>query len=317
MKALHLTYHAGCDRSIKYVAKKLNWQVETQYANWNYNISHNLAQEIWNIYKDFYNSFDLIIVSDTAPLARILLQNNFSKKIIIWVCNRFDYSDQATNKCSFPDKEYYKIFKDATRMSNVKIASYTEFEYLYAKKYKNIDIGDLTIKPCCFAENIDQVENNEKDYFFVPPYHNDTIFINLLDKCNSLGINCRSGRYNGPIELKNIKGMIHIPYAWSNLALFENLFLNNVYFIPSKKLIMEMSDKRNFFWSPPLDKELIEYSEWYNNENKNLFIYFDDWADLKVKTQNLELIKNTKRKIKEFVEVHNNKMINFWSKISQ
>ena len=103
-------------------------------------------------YKDFYYSFDLIITSDTAPLSRILLQNNYSKKIIIWVCNRFDYRDEATNTCSFPDEEYYNIFRRSTNINNVKIASYTEFEYLYAAKYRKINIGDLTIKPCCFRK---------------------------------------------------------------------------------------------------------------------------------------------------------------------
>ena len=89
MKILHITYHNGCKITLDYVAQSLRHEITTQFADWNYNIGHNRAIDVWNKHKDYYNQFDIIITSDTCPLARIFLQNNYSGKLIIWICNRF------------------------------------------------------------------------------------------------------------------------------------------------------------------------------------------------------------------------------------
>lgn len=319
MKILHVTYHTGCALNINYVCKQLNYNLETQFANWNYNIGYNRANEVWGKYKDYYNSFDIIITSDTAPLSRIFLQNNFSKKLIVWICNRFDYYDGATNDCNFPDPEYYKLIKSSLNKENVKFVSYTKFEHEYALKYRNIDLGNLVIKPCSFAEasanNLLLNNIDKKNTFFIPNYHNDSIFMDLHKKCNDLNINSYRGRYNGPLDLENFKGIIHIPYAWSNLALFENWFIGNVYFIPSKKFILELSKSGNFFWSPPFSINDLDLSEWYLPEYKDLFIYFDNWNDLKIKSNNLNLINDRKNKILEFSKLHNINTLNKWKEL--
>jgi hypothetical protein len=316
MKILHITYHEGCNLNINYVAKQLRFKLETQRASWNYNIGHERAVKIWNENKDYYNQFDVIITSDTAPLSRIFLQNEYKGKLIIWVCNRFDYVDQATNDCRFPDKEYYQLFDIATKKSNVKIFSYTPFEHLYAKKYRNIDWDEKIIKPCSFVEESDfksSFENvNKKELFFIPPYHNDTIFMNLKEKCNELGINSYAGRYNGPQDLKGLKGIIHIPYAWSNLALFENWALGNVYLIPSKSFMLNLAGQTNFFWSPPFPHEFIEASEWYLPEHKELFIFFDSWSHLRELTNYEWILEDRRKKCLEFSEKHNEKTLSIW-----
>lgn len=317
MKLLHITYHQGCKINIDYVCNQLGYDLETQIANWNYNIGHDRAKEIWDKYKDYYNSFDVIITSDTAPLSRILLQNNYQGKLIIWVCNRFDYVDQASNDCKFPDQEYYNIFKKSIGQNNVKIFSYTKFEHEYAQIYHSFSWDSEIIKPCSFYDNtpkeklsLDSIDRSST--FFIPPYHNDTIFMNLKEKCNKLGINSYSGRYDGPLDLKGIKGVIHIPYAWSNLALFENWSLGNIYLIPSKDFLIKLMKQGNFFWSPPFPIEYIESSEWYLPEHKNLFIYFNSWEELKELSQNNLLISEKKQHVTHFSELHTKKMLNLW-----
>ena len=61
-----------------------------------YNIGHQRAETVWNRHKDYFDKFDVIVTSDTAPLSRIFLQNGWRKPLIIWVCNRFDYCDYAS-----------------------------------------------------------------------------------------------------------------------------------------------------------------------------------------------------------------------------
>lgn len=317
MKILHITYHSGCDANLKFVAKQLGYEIETQWASWNYNIGHDRAKQIWDAHKDYYNSFDVIITSDTGPLSRIFFQNNFQGKLIVWVCNRFDYCDEGSNDCKFPDKEYYDLFRTGIKKKNVKVYSYTKFEHEYADTFKKVNWKHQIIKPCSFIEEKDFVsaipENIKKEEtFFIPPYHNDTILLNLKSKCDELGINAFSGRYNGPSDLKGIKGIIHIPYAWSNLALFENWSIGNVYLIPSKDFLFDLAKTGDFFWSPPFAKDFIESSEWYLPAHKDLFLFFEGWPQLITLSRNAALIAKKSQKVMEFSQKHTAETLVKW-----
>ena len=117
LKVLHISFHHGCQNDLEYIAQQLKFDLEFMtYSDDSvkgsdiYNITHDRALNNWNKNKDYYNSFDIIITSDTVPLSRIFLQNNFKKKLIIWICNRFDYAHQPdAKKIGFPDKEYFDL----------------------------------------------------------------------------------------------------------------------------------------------------------------------------------------------------------------
>lgn len=304
--------------NLDYVCKSLGYKITTQKADWNYNIGHNRAEEIWNKYKDYYNQFDVIITSDTVALARIFLQNNYEGKLIIWCSNRFNYSDEATNDCNFPEEEFYELMRSAKHRKNVKVFSYTKFEYEFAAQYKNVDLGTDMIKPCAFIE-----ENHagtafpdnivKSDTFFIPNYHNETNFMNLKEKCDQLGIPSYGGRYNGPSDLEGVKGIIAIPYAWQNLALWENWSLGNVYFIPSQKYFVKMTTQDNFWFQNVWAIHLIASSEWYLPAHKDLFMYFDSWDHLKKLTQNTALLEDKKKKVLAFSKNHSEQTLKKWS----
>jgi hypothetical protein len=326
MKILHISFHRGCQNDIQYVCDKLGLSLEFMEfddgitkTNARYNVGHKRANDCWNKYSDYFNSFDIIITSDTAPISRVFLQNNFQKKLIIWVCNRFDYADQASNDCGFPDNEYYELIKSAKNRPNVIIAGYTPFENYYAKNIRNVDIGELIIKPLGGISNVynnftESDVSNKSEKFFVPPYHNDTIMMNLAEKLTNLSIPNHNGRYNGPLDLAKFKGVIHIPYAWSNLALFEGLSLGIVYFIPDKNFLIQIKKHKNFFWSPPYREEVLELSEWYNPELSDVLVYFNSWEDLKFKIKNLNY-QEQKDKLKNFIQAHQEKYFNIWKNI--
>lgn len=321
---LHISFHTGCKNELEYVVNKLGYNIEFMnfddgqtYTNAKYNIGHDRANLCWNKHKKYFEKFDLIITSDTAPISRVFLQNNFPNKLIIWICNRFDYCDKASLDCKFPDKEYYELFKQATKNTNVQIIGYTPFENYYSKHIKKIDISDKIIKPIgkIIGFNYSIRNNNEtNNMFFVPPYHNDTITINLSEKLNELNILNKNGRYNGMQELQLYKGIIHIPYAWSNFALFEALQFGIIYFIPSFDFLLEIKKNTNFFWSPPIKNEWLKISEWYCDTNKEIFVYFDSWDDLKVKV-NTTNYNEKKKIIIEFAILHEQKQLNLWKNI--
>ena len=316
MKILHITHHQGCKINLDFVTKSLGYEITTQFADWNYNIGHNRAIEIWNKHKDYYHQFDVIITSDTSPLSRIFLQNNYSGKLIIWVCNRFDYCDGSSNDCGFPDPEYYDLIRGASSRNNVKIFPNTKFEFEYAQKYKNVWLGSNIIKPCSFIDEDNSVSIpsvlDPSNTFYISQYHNHSIFMNLKNKCDELGIPSYYGRYNKLSDLNEIKGIINIPYAWSTISLFENLSMGNVYLIPSKDFLLKLSKLPNFWWQDSYALDLIECAEWYLPEHKDLFVYFDSWEHLKNVSQNDALLRTTKDQVVHFSKEHNYKTLKQW-----
>lgn len=336
LKVLHISFHKGCQNDLEYISKKLNFNLE--FISYNdetvkgcdiYNITHERAENNWNKNKDYYNSFDIIITSDTAPLSRIFLQNNFQKKLIIWICNRFDYAHQPdAEKIGFPDKEYYDLINDVKNRTNVSIIGYTPFENYYANNIRNLSIGDECIKPIgqigeVYKNYTSTIVDNKEKTFIIGPYHNDNLMMNLKEKVESLGIKIFNGRYNGPKDLAEFAGVIHIPYAWSNLALFEGIQLGIIFFIPSLKFIkylihtnIDGEKKDSFFWSPPLREDVLYLSEWYCRDFKDALIYFDSWEDLKHKIKTLNFNKH-KELLKNIGIKHEKNMLEKWSKYIQ
>ena len=321
MKVLHLSFHTGCNNDILYITNKLGINLEymtftdgVTKDNEIYNITHQRATDAWTNYKDYYNKFDCIITSDTAPISRVFLQNNWNKKLIIWICNRFDYAHGVNSY--FPDKEYYEMINNIKNKPNISIIGYTMFENYYANNIKKIQIGNNIIKPIGKISDIYSKYNstdvvNKNNTFFVGKYHNDNIMINLPLLLKENDILIYNGRYNGPLDLAEFKGVIHIPYAWSNLALFEAIQLLIPFFIPSFNFLQELKINNDFFWSPPYREDVIYLSEWYCDDHKDILIYFDSWDDLKSKINNLNYEKH-KNILKKFGELHENKMLELW-----
>jgi hypothetical protein len=332
LKVLHLTFHRGCANEIEIVAQKLSLDLTTWYIHdlpayffdesstgcCLYNIGHARAERIWSKHRSYFESFDLIITSDTAPLSRIFLQNNWTKPLIIWMCNRFDYHDAASLDCVFPDEEYYQLFSQATQQSNVAIVAYTEFEHIYAQS-KNINSGSLTIKPSgayisqSFHSSIPN-HISKQTTFFLPPYHNETIFMNLFEFCTTLGIKSYCGRYNGPDDLRDFKGVIHIPYAWSNFALFENMHLGISYFIPSETFMRTLISKGAHFQDRQFVTQSLNVCEWYSDKYSPFIVYFDSWKDLRRKMRAYDSIKN-KQRIFDLAKKHEEETFALWRNV--
>ena len=214
------------------------------------------------------------------------------------------------------------MFNNATYLKNVEIISYTPFEPFYVKT-KGIELSNFIIKPSGGYLNRDLVssipsEIDKSTTFYIPSYHNDTILMNLSSKCSELGIKNYCGRYNGPEDLKDFKGIIHIPYSWSNFALFENIKNGVPYFVPSQEFITKLNQSGNFWWPNSqylfnADKK-FDLSEWYCDEHKDIITYFDSWEDLKKKIETMDFV-NLRKKIKAHGDHHNIVMLERWKSV--
>ncbi len=316
MKVLHVSHHQGCREDLDYVADRLGISLDHFEYRGGYNIDATRAEVAWHAERDRFLSYDAIVTSDTAPLSRIFLQNGWPKGLVIWICNRFDYCDQATNDCGFPDADYYSLFASAVTRPRTVVASYTDFEHHYARS-RGIPLGDLTVKPvgarlpgsfvAQVPPHIDRAAT-----CFIPSYHNDRS-ADLEGRCRALGIAAFSGRYGGPADLRGFRAILHVPYAWSNFALFENLQSGLPYLIPSPRMLRELADSIDFFWSPPFWTDHLEVAEWYAPAHRPLFAYFDSWSHLQ------ELVEGDlslrRQPIAEFCEAHTRQTLAQWSDI--
>jgi len=330
-KILHISFHKGCLNDFDEVAKEIGLDVtqwfirgfpavyfdgETRNANI-YNIGHDRAKKVWNKHREFFEKFDVIVTSDTAPLSRIFIQNGWKKPLVIWVCNRFDYHHQTPNDGQFPDQEYYELMEKASKMKNVKIVPYTEYEYLYARR-KGIYFGKKVIKPIGVEEKeigpdfISHIPKKIKkeETIFLYPRINQKQFSYIVKECSKLGIKTFCGKYNGPEDLKGFKGILYFPYNASNLAMFENFQRGLIHFVPSPKFITEKKQEGhpipNFIhWAIP------EESDWYKDDYKDCFVYFDSWQDLKDKIENIDYETKSK-KIRALGKKHRETMLRRW-----
>lgn len=325
IKVLHMTFHEGCKNDFEDVAKELDldltsWFVQAlpkgfweghDSGNEIYNVGHRRAERVWNLHKDFFYQFDVIITSDTAPLSRIFLQNNWEKPLIIWVCNRFDYAHGSGGEDRFPEKEYYDLIREATLLPNVRIVSYTPFEHEYARR-KGFNFGTLTIKPLGKKEQPFLPENTlvpssvvKEDTIFVFPRLSPEQLNHVLYAGEHHAIKLWSGTYKGPEDLKGFKGVLFIPYAFSNLALFENLQRGIIHFVPTKRFLTEL----NFIRAGMHGN--LDWCEWYFDIYKDYLVFFDSWQDLSHKIKNIDYAA-LKQKIKTFGEQHRKDMIVEW-----
>jgi hypothetical protein len=332
LKVLHLSFHLGCIKDFEEIARELELDLTSWYllgqrpltyidgkslGNEIYNVTAERAHNIWGLHKDFFNQFDVVLTSDTAPLSRIFLQSDWQKPLLIWVCNRFDYAhfDGLTN---FPDHDYYRLFQMAADMPNVRVIPYTNYEWLYAHK-RGIHISHDTIRPIGSIDDgprhgtasliPDTVAANET--LFIYPRLTDHELAFAMQMCHKQNISCYCGRYNGPGELAKYKAVLYFPYAWSNVALYENLHRGIIHFVPSRTFIKKSAAQNAPVRALTIDDTLFEFCEWYNPEYQDIFVYFDSWEDLGQKFNNLDYA-SMQSKIKAFGARHRAQVMAQW-----
>lgn len=151
----------------------------------------------------------------------------------------------------------------------------------------------------------------------MPPYHNETKFFDLQNLLQKYGVPAYCGKYNGPGDLTEFKGIIHFPYAWSNLAFFENVQQGIPYFIPSRKFVRQLAKQKNYFFCQGnffLSDNISLLSEWYCKENRDVITYFDSWQDLirKISTTNFPALR---LKIQQKGIMHRESMLINWKNL--
>jgi hypothetical protein len=324
MNALHLTSHIGTTKNIENVFKFLNIEnklVTQKCINNSSYYNYSAANEIWIYYSDKLDDISVLIFTDTSMIARPFLQNieKHNCLIIIYITNRFDWGIWG-----FIDDLYYNLYSELSKHKRVIFCADNNYDQYYAMTHNIKFLYEDSIKLTPLISKNIKLNNNNK--FFI--YSRGTQINNYEQYLKNLNINYHLygegyDRYINNESICDYKGFIHLPYQTNIQSLWENLGHFIIYYIPSKRFIIELITKDNswYYWEEKKSYEVliksIELSEWYNNNNKDLFEYFDSWDDLKFKIENNnhEYILNKKIKIKTFIENSNKINLEKWKNI--
>ncbi len=301
MRVAHLSHHSGCIADFEYVAGELGLEVSSHRFDDGYNIGPQRAREAWERWREPLSDADVVLVSDTTPIARMLLENLGEQHVVLWVCNRFDYADQAANDCGFPDEAYYELMRRSVRDERVHVAAYTPFELEYARG-RGVELGERVIKPV--GRRVGRVPAPPSGDVYVMPYDNDRRFLDLEG--------ARTGPYAGPQDLDGVRAVVHVPYAWSTFAFFERLQGATPMLVPSRRLLFELP---GLHWQDPQRLgELIELSEWYAPEHEELLVRFDSLEELPALLRDTDL-EPVRERMRAFAERHTVRTLAAWSEL--
>lgn len=335
-KVLHLSHHYGCLKDHQYVCDQLGLELTNKLTIWNqilerdtYVITKEIADRVWQENKDYFNSFDYIITSDTAPLSRIFLENmdEFDAKLIVWVCNRFNY--EMTQ-----DKEYHTLLNESAKLDNVALVPYTEFEKTWALVHGvNISadvirpIGVSLDKPLSEEESLDLIgfggdygEELEGGDILVARYHNDTLFQDSVKMIRSYGLSADPCKYKGYAGLQELAEKYHayfiLPDQYSKLAAFELMNIGLPVILPSEDYLVHLSKVPNYWFGSGLYKDTVNTCEWYNEYYDRFAVYIDDFTEI---PDALNTVKENKKEIRaimqECAKEHQEKTLNQWRQL--
>lgn len=321
---LHISHHIGCFRDQEYILNKLGFEVTNhKFYDDVFQITKEIADDFWENHKDQLNDFDYILTSDTAPLSRIFLENQeeFTSKLVIWICNRFDYRMESETR-------YYKLFSKAEENPNIKIVPYSYFEKVWCSQKGTNLMNHQHIKPCGinisdYEENIPEAEYFQKMYgkenelpdadVIIPIYHNDNIFFKMKDFLSEKNIQAYNGGFKTIDQLKKYKAFVTMPDAFSKFLCFELIHAHIPAVLPSKDFFYELSKRPNYFfniWGSGganlLEKDWIDWCEWYDPELVKCRFYFDSFDEIPEIIQSIdkESMKHDFDKCSKYLETN-------------
>jgi hypothetical protein len=334
MRVLHLSHHYGCLKDHQYVCDELGIELTNQFSLWNdilpkgsYVMTENLANQIWEKNQDYFNYFDFITTSDTAPLSRIILQNldKFNGKLNVWICNRFNYE-------MYEDVNYHELIKKYIDHEKVKFIPYTEFEKVWANKF-NIQFSNEVIRPIGLSidKKLSEFDSDigfDGDYscpkkprdLLISRYHNDNIFQDSKSICKSFGLSSEIAKYRGYSGLEELKNLysayLIFPDQYSKLVTFELMNIGIPTIIPSEKFLLNLITRPNYWFGSGIIKETISLCEWYNEYYDKFALYIDDYSEIKDAVDTINLHKTEICGImKTCSETHIQKTLDQWRSI--
>lgn len=319
-KILHLTFHYGTANDLNYIFNKLGYEITLLLTtDLPYTISEQLAQQLWEENKEYFQSFDIIITSDTAGLSYpfLLHLNELKPKLIIWICNRFNISME--NEYGF-----LQLFKAAVQHPKVSIIPYTQYEVIWCKNFGiqlNNDvihclgrhevpyISEPNVMARCFRPIDTSFRFRDvKDSVFVQDYHNNH---KLYDFLKSQNVSVSFGKYMDINEIKDYKAVVSFPDAFSKIFQMEAIQHGIILLLPSLKCLKQLiKDPYYTFTSKQyITEDLLNICEYFNYPD--CFVFFDSIDELPQIIERIDVAK-IKKILKDTREIIHDDILEKW-----
>lgn len=315
-RLLYVSRHEGTLSNILYIAKHLDFNVTSLKPNYSYTGRPNCyyKDKCQFFVKSKCSEYEYIIISDVIPDSYIFLINKCHAKIILEITNRFDWDVPEERK-----KNYYRTFAKAIKKKNILVVENNPFEVYHACDRNILIPYYYLIRPIGYPPNNKIMKEHivYHDIIAIFKNLNQEIFLsNELDKLK-IPYKVLPKKYGGPLILATYKAVILMPYQISIMKTLENLRYGVPMIIPSEGLLRNISRDNYTFVS----KEVFDiqngarnYIDFYNDEFKGLFIYFDNFTDIKNIIKNKDF-KKIRQKEKKFMKNYEKKAIIMWSEV--
>lgn len=320
MKYLHMTFHEGTHKNLTNIFQILGRinELDIEKYTLSYYISKDIANVNWIENENRWKNYDGIIVTDTSMLARPFLQNidKHNIKIIIYITNRFNWGDW-----NLLDKEYYELYSRLSKHPNVIFLADNKYDNYWASLF-GIQFYTPLTRNCPYIHNEIILPIHDKFFIYDRGTNINHYITNIENQEISYDIygGKKYPRFRNQEHICEYKGIIHLPYQTNIMSLWENIGYYIIYFIPSQELIRQwILNEDWYYWEEKTKSQnvllkSIELAEWYQEENNNIFVYFDSWEDLKQKIIHTNYIEK-KRMIQNYIIRNNITYINQWNEI--
>lgn len=127
--------------------------------------------------------------------------------------------------------------------------------------------------------------------------------------------------YGGPRGMSiTCKAVLHVPYSPNTMALWENVQMGNIFFLPSAKLlakwraedrisVFQMS--RGISLDRPLTEDFLNRTEWYRHDRRALFVYFDSLEEIVTKFRSLDF-ERKRKEMRAYMDKHEKDQLGKW-----
>lgn len=331
MRILHLSFHVGCINDFQYIFKTLGHAIEYMKMSLpGCKVTAEIADKIWQEKKDTFQSYDIILTSDTVGLSYIFLRHldELAPHLLIFNTNRFDYG-------MYEEPMFYKLLQELpTHRKKITFIPVSAYEFYWCGR-KGLCVSELPILPVGkwltddifygeyirddFGEiNRCMATKDDAQTIFIQTYFNHIRFMNLPKLLSDFGVSVAFGGYRSFHEIAGFKGLVILPDATCKYFAFESIQNELLVFLPTQRFLLELSATHGYFFNTEgsggkITPETINLCEWYRYPETRIF--FDSFPDLfvKIQTTTQEQIAERKRWMRFYGAQHEKEQLLRWA----
>ncbi|OUM67863.1 hypothetical protein PIROE2DRAFT_58462 [Piromyces sp. E2] len=319
---LYISRYQDAVNNMKYIMDKLGYEV--------YNLvpwyAPNKRPECFDnracstMFTAICRKYKYIIVNDIVSDGYGYINSACSSKIIFELNNRYDVYIPQEEKEEFNVKFGTSLVNEKKDISIVLQNSYENYyackKGIYIPYYYNIGTTGYYNE---LSYDIIQSVEKEDIIAVVEETSQDSLIAKVELLKRDVPVEIVPWKNCNPRTLAKYKAQLILPSHVTSRKIMENFKHGIVMMIPSEAFFREMVRETNqySFDSPniiKMDEGLEKYTDWYNDDMEDLFVFFNSWDDIRGLLHSVNFDK-VRTKAKEFADKQELKVIEQWREI--